>query len=166
MSDQPPSGGCVLKRLLPSDYRQYLFQPPSGGCVLKRVCWRLAALRGFQPPSGGCVLKQGKFADESQQMFPAAFRRLCVETLKNHGLTQRARQPPSGGCVLKLLPPRQTDAQNPQPPSGGCVLKPHEQKAGDHVANPAAFRRLCVETIRRSATSKKSLPSRLQAAVC
>ena len=32
-------------------------QPPSGGCVLKRVKQCLAVGYGEQPPSGGCVLK-------------------------------------------------------------------------------------------------------------
>ena len=34
---------------------------------------------------------------------PAAFRRLCVETNKRGGRTRRSSQPPSGGCVLKRL---------------------------------------------------------------
>ena len=32
-------------------------QPPSGGCVLKRLYRLQIALRSSQPPSGGCVLK-------------------------------------------------------------------------------------------------------------
>ena len=55
---------------------------------------------------------------------PAAFGRLCVETIKTADIVAVLRnQPPSGGCVLK----RQFDvlrfACNAQPPSGGCVLK-------------------------------------------
>ena len=34
---------------------------------------------------------------------PAAFRRLCVETLEWIGQVRQLYQPPSGGCVLKLL---------------------------------------------------------------
>ena len=35
--------------------------------------------------------------------FPAAFRRLCVETRYPDGpMTDKDNQPPSGGCVLKL----------------------------------------------------------------
>ena len=53
---------------------------------------------------------------------PAAFRRLCVETLHRER-PYKDTQPPSGGCVLK----RDCLALNPdeahQPPSGGCVLK-------------------------------------------
>ena len=33
-----------------------------------------------------------------------------------------------------------------QPPSGGCVLKPFFEQRFNHNSNPAAFRRLCVET--------------------
>ena len=33
---------------------------------------------------------------------PAAFGRLCVETIKSSGIDDRTIQPPSGGCVLKL----------------------------------------------------------------
>ena len=32
-------------------------QPPSGGCVLKRFIEDIAEQIGIQPPSGGCVLK-------------------------------------------------------------------------------------------------------------
>ena len=37
-SDQPPSGGCVLKLCGQSRCANQLYQPPSGGCVLKHVC--------------------------------------------------------------------------------------------------------------------------------
>ena len=54
---------------------------------------------------------------------PAAFRRLCVETLiwlkKQSALPT---QPPSGGCVLKRVL-MQLASMDSQPPSGGCVLK-------------------------------------------
>lgn len=33
-------------------------QPPSGGCVLKRVMVKVMVLVMIQPPTGGCVLKQ------------------------------------------------------------------------------------------------------------
>ena len=35
MFTQPPSGGCVLKRLLVAVTVWLCSQPPSGGCVLK-----------------------------------------------------------------------------------------------------------------------------------
>ena len=55
---------------------------------------------------------------------PAAFGRLCVETssrvlvLQPYGI-----QPPSGGCVLKLHFQHKPRYTAHQPPSGGCVLK-------------------------------------------
>ena len=43
---------------------------------------------GIQPPSGGCVLKQQKFAPKKKNLHPAAFRRLCVETLLPSAIAQ------------------------------------------------------------------------------
>ena len=54
---------------------------------------------------------------------PAAFGRLCVETVHRITFDDALAQPPSGGCVLKpgcRLPEIKI---RPQPPSGGCVLK-------------------------------------------
>ena len=36
-SDQPPSGGCELKRTKSAIFIERIYQPPSGGCELKRV---------------------------------------------------------------------------------------------------------------------------------
>ena len=55
---------------------------------------------------------------------PAAFRRLCVETKQRVNIINIRCQPPSGGCVLKL--------------NWFGVTLPAQF--------PAAFRRLCVET--------------------
>ena len=79
MSAQPPSGGCVLKRvkigrvclvIFPAAFGRLCVetadsvflvpfgrQPPSGGCVLKRIYYDIQAVGISQPPSGGCVLK-------------------------------------------------------------------------------------------------------------
>ena len=56
-------------------------QPPSGGCVLKHSLRTNFLKRHFQPPSGGCVLKQSADLKKSVQDKPAAFGRLCVETI-------------------------------------------------------------------------------------
>ena len=56
---------------------------------------------------------------------PAAFRRLCVETVE-YALSARRHYI--------------------QPPSGGCVLKPYFNVLHWQTFCPAAFRRLCVET--------------------
>ena len=56
---------------------------------------------------------------------PAAFRRLCVETIPAAGSgVCECGQPPSGGCVLKHWKIQQKSLISFQPPSGGCVLKP------------------------------------------
>ena len=61
--------------------------------------------------------------------FPAAFGRLCVETTiitcRRLGLSQ----PPSGGCVLKHMVCLFVGILKFQPPSGGCVLKRHYRAA-------------------------------------
>ena len=76
-------------------------QPPLGGCVLKHSEWPCNRKQHNQPPLGGCVLKlvRGVVCVAVQA---AAFRRLCVETMRlaNHCLY--FAQPPLGGCVLKL----------------------------------------------------------------
>ena len=56
--------------------------------------------------------------------YPAAFRRLCVETpvITENGVKQLV-QPPSGGCVLKPSAAYRKTWLYFQPPSGGCVLK-------------------------------------------
>ena len=77
---------------------------------------------------------------------PAAFRRLCVETVSG------------GWCVAQIEPAafrrlcvetkyRQYHGEyRAQPPSGGCVLKHFKHLLPRLNAGPAAFRRLCVET--------------------
>ena len=97
-----------------------------------------------QPPSGGCVLKR-------------AWLHQC-RFLKN--------QPPSGGCVLKRAWLHQCRFLKNQPPSGGCVLKHGAGCIFRAEEQPAAFRRLCVETSKSAAAPLPSGASRLQAAVC
>ena len=74
-------------------------------------------------------------------------------------------QPPSGGCVLKHANTSSNSTDSSQPPSGGCVLKRGGRQTGLLNFDPAAFRRLCVETRRRTILSGLRT-SRLQAAVC
>ena len=78
---------------------------------------------------------------------PAAFGRLCVETkFKVTNYFSGGGQPPSGGCVLKLGIGAVSGSLKIQPPSGGCVLKQNHCRAADAAPRPAAFGRLCVET--------------------
>ena len=75
-------------------------------------------------------------------------------------------QPPSGGCVLKQQQIKAVQNQLNQPPSGGCVLKQKLCQILFVNKVPAAFRRLCVETIDRVQEVAACQASRLQAAVC
>ena len=78
--NQPPSGGCVLKRQFDTGRQRDRVQPPSGGCVLKLFPAVSGYLSDNQPPSGGCVLKRYLYLRAEQPKSPAAFGRLCVET--------------------------------------------------------------------------------------
>ena len=110
-----------------------------------KQCWRLiCASQHFQPPSGGCVLKQ----EENPQIIgpgaPAAFRRLCVETVAPFSFSQSFRP-----AAFRRL----------------CV-ETNGVSSAHTGADPAAFRRLCVETRRTCQSWRRFLSSRLQAAVC
>ena len=123
-SNQPPSGGCVLK--LSAARKPAPTTPPAAFgrlCVETNRKIRSRSNRP-QPPSGGCVLKH-------------AFGGDCP---------QSALQPPSGGCVLKLIFRHFVGGYYIQPPSGGCVLKLVNQSQCLLMIKPAAFGRLCVET--------------------
>ena len=165
-TDQPPSGGCVLKRDIGWDDTKIVDQPPSGGCVLKhplenfhtvpqlpaafrRLC--VETYMGHAGCSRPCPAAFRRLCVETQPgtcprfgTVPAAFRRLCVETTRIHNHVRLYRQPPSGGCVLKHF--------------GG--------QNNTMLIEPAAFRRLCVETHVHSFLHRQSRTSRLQAAVC
>ena len=57
-------------------------------------------MRYCQPPSGGCVLKQWNTKEALQNLIPAAFGRLCVETIGQQYLS-RVEDPAAFGrlCV-------------------------------------------------------------------
>ena len=77
-----------------------------------------------QPPSGGCVLKHFKSPGRLFRSFPAAFGRLCVETV---GYTL---------CGRLLLPAA----------FGRLCVETAVAAAAVAERFPAAFGRLCVET--------------------
>ena len=58
------------------------YQPPLGGCVLKQTAINNELETHGQPPLGGCVLKLVIGFYPYHAIGPAAFRRLCVETIK------------------------------------------------------------------------------------
>ena len=98
--NQPPSGGCVLKRAMVRARALLKAQPPSGGCVLKPFRFVAVKAKSNQPPSGGCVLKQSLHHQPHYGSFPAAFRRLCVETNRYQtcALSQRASRLQAAVC--------------------------------------------------------------------
>ena len=79
-----------------------------------RFSWELSEI-GAAKPDRARLLREA----------PAAFRRLCVETVSSRHSLAVVNQPPSGGCVLKL----------------------NEALKRAYINDPAAFRRLCVETV-------------------
>ena len=78
----------------------------------------------IQPPSGGCVLKRKQYQQWLEYIGPAAFRRLCVETM-----LAVSPPPPLEPAAFRRL----------------CVETISEQFLAEE-GGPAAFRRLCVET--------------------
>ena len=116
---QPPSGGCVLKRLAKENVDKVLEAAAFGRlCVETVYRFYMIASDHRQPPSGGCVLK--------------------LQTI----LLGRLQfvQPPSGGCVLKLCSFCFNCVINRQPPSGGCVLKPHKVYLEYHILGRSRLR--------------------------
>ena len=146
-------------------------QPPSGGCVLKHLNIRERQWGDCPAAFRRLCVETFFLAALSCAGLPAAFRRLCVETtndaspilfpkfqppsggcvLKLHipypSLQDYRRQPPSGGCVLKQYGGFRSNPFRRQPPSGGCVLKQTDGEICRLWIQPAAFRRLCVETM-------------------
>ena len=123
-----------------------------------------------QPPSGGCVLKQDNRDNFVHTNYPAAFRRLCVETSLKVALNlsvnpaafrrlcvetfalfkHRMEEAPAAFRRLCVETVYANVAKLPgvtQPPSGGCVLKHLPDDWLYKLVGPAAFRRLCVETL-------------------
>ena len=158
--------------------------------MLKLTALTVTCISACQPPSGGCVLKLLVHIHYCYQIYPAAFRRLCVETHQCQHATRRpspaafrrlcvetpilSQAKMSGKpaafrrlCVETAAPTLPNSSSANQPPSGGCVLKRTGRGHNRLPGRPAAFRRLCVETpsSRRQIHSQHPT-SRLQAAVC
>ena len=97
---------------------------------------------------GRLCVETSSLINPSRYRRPAAFGRLCVETTYTSLFGQRLAQPPSGGCVLKPVISKYPVPVHPQPPSGGCVLKRRLSWRPRRRVDPAAFGRLCVETVK------------------
>ena len=113
-----------------------------------RFSWGLSEIRAAKP-DGARLLREA----------PAAFRRLCVETLPIWVILFCRVQPPSGGCVLKRMRYFWDYCENSQPPSGGCVLKRCNFLNPIYRHLPAAFRRLCVETNSHASEFPEAIPA-------
>ena len=80
---------------------------------------------------------------------PAAFRRLCVETLCFTKMKKVKSPAAFRRLCVETVNASLSSSFMPQPPSGGCVLKPECSAVSQFADGPAAFRRLCVETLER-----------------
>ena len=103
-----------------------------------------------QPPSGGCVLKRSLTVDMSGLCQPAAFGRLCVETVMRRCEFKGVTPAAFGRLCVETRVAAGVRYAFTQPPSGGCVLKPFGGAACFFRLSPAAFGRLCVETFQVS----------------
>ena len=131
---QPPSGGCVLKRIDDAAQPEIQFQPPSGGCVLKHLNAKDKKLEATQPPSGGCVLKQRQ----------------------KEAVDKTGAQPPSGGCVLKPITGNKQKRNHQSAAFGRLCVETQNNRCVFACKCSAAFGRLCVETPLRNTSSHKS----------
>ena len=93
--------------------------------MLKLFLFDAVRAVGIQPPSGGCVLKLYQHGGDARYQYPAAFGRLCVETLLIY-MPFRRSKPAAFGRLCVETKMRKT------------TMLP---------CCPAAFGRLCVETL-------------------
>ena len=114
--------------------------------MLKHLAHRAVELGKNQPPSGGCVLKLQGGSINFCYGVPAAFGRLCVETMNFNEQDGFTVQPPSGGCVLKQQGINPAKDRAEPAAFGRLCVETINHKVTDFLQNPAAFGRLCVET--------------------
>ena len=76
-------------------------QPPSGGCVLKLLHLQLRACYAGAAAFGRLCVETCTARETKDFSTAAAFGRLCVETRTMALPVEAQKQPPSGGCVLK-----------------------------------------------------------------
>ena len=114
--------------------------------MLKRAGLPIDGTEQCQPPSGGCVLKRTERRTQSRGDDPAAFRRLCVETIYNGAFIHR--EFPAAFrrlCVETTSQSNTAVCNSPAAFRRLCVETLFKLEYSDRY-NPAAFRRLCVET--------------------
>ena len=97
---------------------------------------------------------------------PAAFGRLCVETIATEGILNYVAPAAFGRLCVETFKFNALGLNLNQPPSGGCVLKLAVITYFFCAVYPAAFGRLCVETPKYRRVTLPISSSRLRAAVC
>ena len=90
---------------------------------------------------------------------------MLKHTNHNHVFTADD-QPPSGGCVLKLKNDNETRFYRDPAAFGRLCVETLVEMLQDGGKNPAAFGRLCVETEQDKKLLETRKASRLRAAVC
>ena len=89
---------------------------------------------------------------------PAAFGRLCVETISSSVKSAPHPSAAFGRLCVETRTKSPKRLRLVQPPSGGCVLKPKFKVFG-FPEFPAAFGRLCVETRTSSRATSSQKPA-------
>ena len=92
------------------------------------------------------MLKQDVIDHSFRAVCPAAFGRLCVETMSLKKVSDKSLPAAFGRLCVETYRAALTVLYGFQPPSGGCVLKHWTYWVLLKTRLPAAFGRLCVET--------------------
>ena len=114
----------MLKQIAQVEYIVIDSQPPSGGCVLKRIRRHILSPVGRPAAFGRLCVETMHLLTVREDMAPAAFGRLCVETAVIASIEQAIRPAAFGRLCVETTA------------IGADVA----------LAGPAAFGRLCVET--------------------
>ena len=127
---------------------------------MKRQSFRRPFRSGRPAAFGRLCVETMCLHNIGNQNKPAAFGRLCVET-SNNCLVKSLNSPAAFGrlCVETTRTVFRAWSQSRQPPSGGCVLKPLFIGIVLVSEIPAAFGRLCVETLLNILILKQSTPA-------
>ena len=91
-------------------------------------------------------MKQDVIDHSFRAVCPAAFGRLCVETMSLKKVSDKSLPAAFGRLCVETYRAALTVLYGFQPPSGGCVLKHWTYWVLLKTRLPAAFGRLCVET--------------------
>ena len=86
---------------------------------------------------------------------PAAFGRLCVETICLMVIIGQKFQPPSGGCVLKPVGRNTLGRSSSAAAFGRLCVETALSASARALVSAAAFGRLCVETLSKRTTKRK-----------